>query len=65
MAIQGFAAVPHPANAFLNPIVNGGDLEYTATIQNFQQSDRVVVMLMNVTSDLEMSYLYDAHLIIR
>jgi hypothetical protein len=48
MAIQGFAAVPHPANTFLDPIVNGVDLEYTTTIQNFQQYDRVAVLVSNI-----------------
>lgn len=46
--IANFAAHPHPGNQFLNPQVDGNDLKYTTTIQDFQQNNRVVVMVSNV-----------------
>ena len=46
--IANFAAVPHPGNQFIIPQVDGNDLKYTATIQDFQQNDRVVAIVSNV-----------------
>lgn len=46
--IQVFDGVPHPPNQFVNALVTGADLTYSTTIQNFQQYDRVVVIISNI-----------------
>lgn len=48
MPIQDFDSIPHPGNQFVDPQTVGVDLTYTITIQNFQQNDRIAVIVANI-----------------
>lgn len=60
--IDDFTEVPHLENQFVTPQIGGNDLNYSMTVQDFQQFDRVVVIITNIAPNTEMGYDYEAQL---
>ncbi len=68
IAIPDFVQVPHTANHFVAPTAVVPDLIYTYTIQNFEQFDRVVVIITNIKRDLGgdgLRFSYQAEIVMR